>query len=94
MLELQRLLDNHEVTKGLGVRAHGSHLILSRDEIGPDGISERDDRVRLTHLQGTSYGLSVRRHTGRWQKTPFIGSLPEMVEVICTSMQHLVAAWP
>ena len=44
-------------------------------------------------MGGARYGLSVRRHTGRWEKTPFSGTLSELVGAICTTMQHLVAAW-
>jgi hypothetical protein len=47
--------------------------------------------VRFTHLGGASFGLSVRRHTGRWEKAPYSGSLRELVAVVTTVMQHLVA---
>jgi len=92
--ELQALVEANPITRGLVVRSHGSHLILSRDVQGPDGETERDDRVRLTELGGSCYGLSVRRHTGRWEKTPFSGSLQELSEVMCATMQHIVADWP
>jgi hypothetical protein len=35
----------------------------------------------------------VKRHTGRWERTPFSGTLKEMVHVMHAFMQHLVAAW-
>jgi hypothetical protein len=92
--QLLRFLEQHEPTAGMYVRMHGDHLIVGRDE--PQGhrdAKEEVDRVRLTRLANSSYGLSVRRHTGRWEKTPFSGPLKEMVEVMATFMQHLVAPY-
>lgn len=92
--KLKSLLEAHEPTAGLYVRAHGDHLILGRMEpIGPQGQMEQDDCVRLTKLSTSTYGLSVRRHTGRWERTPFAGSLEEMVDIILGCMQHLVAPY-
>ena len=93
--QLTKLLEAHELTAGLYVRAHGDDLILGRRElVGPDGDLEDDDRVRLTRLNASSYGLSVKRHTGRWERTPFRGSMEEMVEAMLTFMQHLLAPSP
>ena len=90
-----RLAESHELTTGMYVRAHGDDLILGRQEpLGPDGELEPSDRVKLTHLGAETYGLSVLRHTGRWQKTPFSGTLEEVFETIWTLMQHLVAVYP
>jgi hypothetical protein len=49
--------------------------------------------VRLTQLAATSYGLSVKRHTGRWERTPFAGALEEMIDIILGCTQHLVAPY-
>lgn len=92
--KLTGLLGAQERTAGLYVRVHGDHLILGRREpIGPDGDMENDDRVRLTRLSACLYGLSVRRHTGRWERTPFSGTLEEMADTILGCMQHLVAPY-
>ena len=92
--KLRRLLDAHERTAGLYVRVHGDHLILGRREpMGHNGEMENDDRVRLTRLSASAYGLSVKRHTGRWERTPFSGSIEEMVDTILGCMQHLVAPY-
>jgi len=90
--QLEELLESSELTAGMYVRVHGDNLILGRREaLGPEGETEDEDRVKLTRLSASTYGLSVKRHTGRWEKTPFRGSLKEMVDVIWTLMQHLVA---
>lgn len=91
--ELRDLLEAHEITRGMLVRAQGAHLYLGREEPpGPFAADEPDDRIRLTRVGASErYGLSVRRHTGRWEKTPYSGPLPDLVQVICETMQHLVA---
>ena len=85
--QLALLLQADPVTAGMYVRVHGDHLIAGRSE-----PPENDDRVRFTRLAANRYGISVKRHTGRWQKTPFYGTLEETVEVVCSVMQHLVTA--
>ena len=92
-LRLLRLLEAQKPTAGMSVRSHGDNLILGRDTLsGEDPRStERDDRLRLTKLGRDSWGLSVKRHNGRWERTPFSGSIQEMVSAILSFMQHLCA---
>ncbi len=92
---LEKMLAAHEPTAGMYVRVHGKNLIIGRRApSAPGGELGNDDRVRLTRLNASTWGLSVKRYTGRWERTPFSGSMEEMVEVISTSMQHLVAPLP
>lgn len=92
--KLKGLLESHQPTAGMYVRVHGNHLIVGRQEpIGPSGQLENCDRVRLTQLPASAYGLSVKRHTGRWEPTPFAGTLEEIVDIILGCMQHLVAPY-
>ena len=92
--KLEGLLENDAITEGMYVRVHGTHLIAGREEsVGSDDETEKFDRVRFTHLRSSQYGLSVKRHTGRWERTPFSGTLEEMVEVVQGLMQHLVAKY-
>jgi hypothetical protein len=91
--KLVKLLQAAQVTAGMYVRVHGDHLIAGRTErLAAKTTADNDDRVRFTRLGANHYGLSVKRHTGRWQKTPFYGTLEETVELVCAVMQHLVAA--
>jgi hypothetical protein len=90
---LKALVDDDDVTAGLLVRAHGENLLLAREDTGAKGEVVRDDRVRLTRLSATRWGLSVKRHTGRWERTPFMGTIEEMVDALRTFMQHLVAPY-
>jgi len=91
---LEELLSGNPLAEGMYVRAWGDHLIIGRQEpFGPNGEMEADDRLRLTVLNRSSFGLSVRRHTGRWDKTPFTGTLDELADVIWSLMQHIVAPY-
>jgi len=91
---LEQLLSANPITQGMYVRAWGDHLIVGREEaFGPNGEMEADDRVRLTARGTSAWGLSVRRHTGRWEKTPFTGTLEELSDVISSLMQHIVARY-
>jgi hypothetical protein len=91
--ELRSLADASPITRGMTIRVHRTHIYLGRPlASGPYSDDEPDDRVRLTHLGGARFGLSVHRHTGKWENTPYSGSLREVVDVVCTAMQHLVAA--
>jgi len=93
-VRLEELLSGNPLTEGMYVRSWGDHLIIGRHEpFGPNGEMEADDRLRLTVLNRSSFGLSVRRHTGRWEKTPFTGTMDELTDIIWSLMQHIVASY-
>jgi hypothetical protein len=89
----EELLEADATTAGLIVRVQGENLIVARDIETDSGEVVSDDRVRLTRLSTARWGLSVKRHTGRWQRTPFTGKLDEIVDAIQGFMQHLVAPY-
>jgi len=89
--KLERLLERHHLTAGMYVRVRGADLIMGRTESPAASPTPDDDRVRLTWLQASTYGLSVKRHNGRWERTPFSGNMNQMVDAMLTFMQHLVA---
>jgi hypothetical protein len=91
---LHQLLSGNVLTQDMYVRTWSDHLIIGGHEpFGPDGESRADDQLRLTALNTSTNGLSVRRHTGRWEKTPFTGTLDELVDIIWTLMQRIVAPY-
>ena len=93
-VRLEELLSGNPLTEAMYVRSWGDHLIIGRHEpFGPNGEMEADDRLRLTALNRPSFGLSVRRHTGRWEKTPFTGTMDELTDIIWSLMQHMVASY-
>ena len=87
---LERLLAESEATSGMYIRVHGKNLILGREETY-DGANGRVDMVRLTERPRRQYGLSYKRHTGRWERMPFEGTLAELVKLLQESLTHMVA---
>jgi len=89
---LTKMIEEHESTAGMYIRVYGDHLIAGRREpTGPEGELEDHDRVRFTRINATTFGLSVKRHNGRWERTPFSGPIQDMGDTVRTFMQHLVA---
>lgn len=74
---LQRTLAEYEGLEHLHVKRRGKDLIIySESSAGPE------NHAKLTALGSTTWGLSLPRHTGRWERTPFVGSLLEMVATL------------
>ena len=91
---LAKLIEHDIITAGMPIRIHGDHLILRRpDPQAPSQTPQDDDRVRLARSSQRTYGVSVKRHTGRWEKTPFVGNLEDMVNTIRSVMQHLAVPY-
>lgn len=80
--------------RGLVVRSRGSNLILAREEqFQADQPPVLDDRVRLSWLGGNQFGLSARTWNGKWESTPFTGTMEEMLDTIESLMPHLIGSW-
>jgi hypothetical protein len=62
----------------LHVRSHGEHLLIEQPG-PPEAPSDRYAVLRLTPLGASHFGLSLRRHTGRWENVPFSGPLNEVL---------------
>lgn len=87
---LTRLLERSPATEGMYVRVHGKNLIVGRQE-SFGGELEKVDRVRFTRVNQVRYELSVKRHTGRWERTPFAGPLEDVVGALQGALPFLVA---
>ena len=87
---LSRLLEKSPATAGMYVRVHGKNLIVGREETF-GGEVEKVDRVRFTRINQVHYELAVKRHTGRWERTPFGGSLEDVVAAVQGALPYLVA---
>lgn len=59
----------------LRVVKRGKTLIL---ESGPAG--DGDPEARLSSLAPRRWRLDLRHHAGRWEETPFIGEMAELIE--------------
>jgi hypothetical protein len=79
--ELHALLRAHAQLGHLDVEVRGDALIVFSTEDG-----EKWRQARFTWLGAGHYGLSLTRHTGRWEPTPFSGPLPDVVELLVSQL--------
>lgn len=71
---LRRLLADRGI-KLYRVVKRGKALVV---ECGPDGDGDPD--VRLSMIAPRSWRLDLMRHNGRWEQTPFVGDMAELVD--------------
>ncbi len=74
---LDELLRHHGGLQHLEVRKHGTSLVLYT-RLGEDRLN----RARLTAISRTRWRLDMPLHTGKWQATPYEGSLPEVFAIL------------
>ena len=87
--QLQQLCDASEILCGLRtVVARGGIDVLRDDPSG--GGAPRSHRCgRLTPIRGNEYGLSIIRHTGRFEKVPFSGTVAMLCETMEGPLAHV-----
>lgn len=61
----------------LHVRAYGQHLVIFTQE-----EDERWNRARLTALRSGQYQLGMADRRGKWEPTPFTGTLTELLTML------------
>ena len=86
--EVEDLLRRQEGFDHLRVNKRGDSITLYSGD-GPN----RQQHARLTHLEPTTWGLSFPRHTGRWERTPLIGSLEELVTTLVRDFSFHLELW-
>lgn len=70
--ELEQLMAKLPAFAHLCVRKYGKSLIIY------SGSGEDEQKhARLMHLGRDQWGLSFQCHTGRWENTPFTGTLTQ-----------------
>lgn len=69
------------------VKKHGDSLILYSDEAG-----QRSNHARLTALGRREWGLSLAMFGGRWERTPFVGTLTELTAVLAEDFSGYLEA--
>jgi antitoxin (DNA-binding transcriptional repressor) of toxin-antitoxin stability system len=72
--EIHALGDYAHVT----VRCQRGHLVICADDDAPV--------ARLTPLGRGNFGMSFHRHTGAWEKMPFVGDLPEQASTLVATL--------
>jgi hypothetical protein len=92
--KLRGLLRKAPVGRGVYVRTRGKAILLGRKEpFGPKGGLIDDDRLKLARVGRDLYRLSARLANGRYQGTGFQGTIPEMVEAMCSFLAHYLQPW-
>lgn len=82
---LADLLRRHGGCEHLQVRRHGASLVLFTRSQGVN-----INRARLTAVSRTRWRLDMPLHTGRWQPTPFVGSLIDIFRVLTADLAPLM----
>lgn len=82
---LADLVRRHGGLGHLEVRRHGASLVLYT-RLGDVSIN----RARLTAVSSTRWRLDMPLHTGRWQPTPFVGSLIDIFRVLTVDLAPLM----
>ena len=77
IIHLQRKLAAHAGLEHLRVKARGKDLLIYSEP--SDGI---ENHAKITALGKQQWGLSLPLHTGRWERTQFVGSIDDLVVVL------------
>lgn len=83
----ERALHEQDLTH-LHVRAWGKHLIIYSGEPG-----EWENRARLPQLRSDRYRLDMAGRGGRWETTPYIGTLSELLATLTNDFGFVLVPW-
>ena len=53
--------------------------------------TDRVPHAKFTLIEGRTWGLSLPRHTGRWERTPFVGRIEELTETLLNELSFHLA---
>ncbi len=77
---LEALLARHRSLGHLRVKKRGNSLtIVSGDP--------PHKHARITALGRGIWGLSLPRHMGRWERTPFVGTMEQVIDTLTTDFR-------
>lgn len=83
--QIEDLLTEQNFTH-LKAQGRGDHLVIYSEEDG-----ERISRARLTRLGTHSYQLGFTDHRGRWESTPFSGTIGELIQMLTEQFSWVLA---
>jgi hypothetical protein len=52
--------------------------------------SNKENRCRFTNLSGATYELGMADHNGKWEATPFEGTVDELLEMVMTEFEWIL----
>lgn len=74
--KLLGLLHDKEITH-LKVTTRSSSIIIYSEQ-----DNEKDNRCRFVKISGNTFNLHMADHKGKWEPTPFNGTIDELVELV------------
>jgi hypothetical protein len=77
----------------LHVRRQAEHVFIEQPG-PPDAPDDRYAVLRLTSIGGFRFGLSLRRHSNRWEKLPVSGVLADVLATAVTMLGPWLAPEP
>ncbi len=77
---LEALLARHIDLAHLHVKKRGKSLTIASGD-------PPHNHARITALGRDIWGLSFPRHTGRWERTPFVGTMQEVIDTLTTDFR-------
>lgn len=69
----------------LKVRVRKPHIALYMEH-----DDESQNCCRFTRLRGNQYGMSMADHTGRWEETPFTGTIEELLDLVVENFPWMI----
>ena len=86
--ELERLVRSEEGLDHLRANKRGDSITIFSGS-GAD----QQKHARLTNLGPTAWGLSFPHHSGRWERTPFVGPIDELVATLINDFSFHLESW-
>jgi hypothetical protein len=77
----------------LHVRRQAEHVVIEQPG-PPENPADRHPVLRLTPIGGFRFGLSLHRHTDRWEKIPVSGVLADVLASAVTMFGPWLAPEP
>ena len=62
----------------LNVTKRGTNIVIYSE----DSDGGKENRCRFTYIKPGLFILNMANHTGRWEPTPFEGTLEELLEMV------------
>lgn len=72
----------------LSVRVYGKQLTIYSGVPG-----DAENRARLTQLRPRQYRLDMAGHSGRWEPTPYHGTLRELLAQLIDEFGFVLVPW-
>jgi len=91
MAAAQSTIENELHKKGyshLKVRIYGKNLVIYSEDNG-----DKYNRARLTRHNSQTYQIGMADHRGKWEQTPFVGTLSEMLAMLTEQFSFALAKW-